>query len=256
MKPLLYILILFSALYCPVYAQVSHLDIKVPSIVAGHYSGPVKSIEREYNFDMSDRKYKEVSLYNEVGDLQSRTRSDSKGKTVFFYTNTYNEAGCLIRQRVEDLREKTTNDYEIVLNVPARKIAYCCKITGDVEVATYDTHKYRISYTIKKTGGKALPTSAYKRRDDHKLSQYIKYNDKGRVKYMSIYDWNEKGQLGRSMVTYKTEKKKTLYVYEYLQVDKHGNWTQRLLQAFDMLDDKKKKYEKFETRRYEYHEED
>lgn len=254
MKQGLSVLMLVASVPFASFAETHH-DIKVPSLQAGHYTGPIRSIEREYSYDMSDRKYTELSLYNEAGDLQSRTRTNSKGKFVFSLTNTFNEAGCYINEQVEDYYEKRTNDFEIVLNAPTRKIAYKCRLTGTVEIATYDEHGYRISYTRKKRGKKTLTLTAYKRRDDHRSAQYIKYNDDGRVKYVSVYDWNDKGQLARSLVTYKSEKKKTLYEYEYLAVDPYGNWTQRLLQAYDMLDNKKKKYEKFETRTFEYYDE-
>jgi len=255
MKPLLSILILLSALYSPLSAQVTHLDIKVPDRVNSGFFGPVKKVVTEYNYDMSDRKYKEVRAYDKWGNLESRTKWDSKGKMTYLATNTFDEAGCFINQRIEDIRNKSTNDYEIVLNAPTRKIAYLCKVTGEVEVLSYNENKYVISATIKKRRGKTQPQSAYERNPDNSKKTYTRYED-GRLKYTVVYDWNEQGLLKRSLYTYKTEKKKSLVVYEYLSIDEHGNWTQSLYQSLDILDGKKKNFEKFSKREIEYYEED
>jgi hypothetical protein len=144
---------------------------------------------------------------------------------------------------VEDIREKTTNDYTIVLNVPSRKIAYQCKLTGEVEVISYNEEKYRISATMKKKGKKTLPFSRYERNPDNKKKTYTRYNEDGRMKYVIIYDWKDQQHIAR-----------TFNIYEYLSIDEYGNWTQRLLQSYDMLDGKKKKFEKFSTRKIEYYE--
>ncbi len=249
------ILALSFVLSLPAFAEeATHLDIAVPSRTASGFFGPVKKVVTEYSYDMSERKFKEVRHYDKFGNLESRTKFDPKGKISYAATNFFNSADCLIRQRVENIREKTINDYEIVLNAPTRKIAYRCKLTGEIEVATYEENKFNSSNTIKKRGGKTLPLSRYQRTPDNKTKLYTSYNEKGRPKYVVAYEWNDQGLKARTLVTYKTEKRKDLNVYEYLSLDEHGNWTQCLHQSFDMLDNKKKKFEKFSTRTIEYYE--
>lgn len=235
-------------------AQKTHLDIKVPSRVTSDFFGPVKKITTEYNYNMSDRKYKEIILYDEAGNLKSRTKWDSKGEITYFATNTFDATGCFINQRVEDVREKTTNDYVIVLNIPSRKIAYRDKITGEVEVFEYNESKYRTSATIKKKGRKALPLSAYKREPDNQKQLYTKYNEKGRVEYTIAYKWNDQKLKSRTLVINREKETQDLHLYDYLNIDQHGNWTQCLMQCFDMKKKKKKRYEKFSKRTLEYFE--
>jgi hypothetical protein len=248
------VLTVIVALPLFVFAQETHLDIKVPARVASGFFGSVKKVTTEYNYNMSDRKYKEIQLYDEAGNLKSRTKWNSKGDITFFVTNTFDEAGCFINQRVEDIQEKATNDYEIVLNIPTRKIAYRDKITGEVEVLKYNASKYRISATIKKKGKRTLPLSAYKRGSDNQKQFYTRYNEKGRIKYTIAYDWNDLQQKSRILVTDKEKESKSLNVYDYLSTDKHGNWTQCLMQCLDMKKDKEKKFEKFSKRTLEYFE--
>jgi hypothetical protein len=254
MNQLLTVITCFVALPHMLMAEPTHLDISVPSRVENDFFGPVKTVTTEYNYDMSERKYKEIHLYDEAGNLKSRTKWNSKGEITYFATNTFNEAGCLTNQRVENIREQTTNDYDVVLNVPARKMAYRDKITGEVEIFEYNKSKYRTSATIKKKGKKTLPMSLYKRTPDNRKETYTRYNEDGRPKYSIVYKWNDQNLLDRTLVTYKTEDKKNLNVYEYLNIDKHGNWTQCLLQCYDMLNNKEKKFEKFSKRTFEYYE--
>jgi hypothetical protein len=253
MKRALTTLVLQTILLCSAPAQQTHLDIKVPGRVAGGFFGPVKRVVTEYNYDMSDRTYKEERLYDETGNLNSRTKWDSKGKITYFATNTFDEAGCFINQRTEDIRAKTTNDYTIILNIPTRKIAYRDKISGEIEVIEYNEAKYQISATIKEKGKATLPMSSYKRGPDNAKQLYTRYNDKGRVKYMIAYKWNDQKLISRTVITDKEKDSKDLNVYEYLHIDKHGNWTQCLLQCLDMKKNKERKFEKFSKRTIEYY---
>ena len=180
---------------------------------------------------MSEHKLKEARLYDEAGNLTSRTKWNSKGETTYFVTNTFDEAGCFINQRVEDVRGKTTNDYEIVLNIPARKIAYRCKITGELEILEYNEDGYRISATIKKKSQKTTPLSSYKRGTDNKKLLYTRYNEKGYVKYTTAYDWNDRQLISRSLETNRGKDRKSLNVYDYLNIDEQGNWIQCLMRC-------------------------
>ncbi len=249
------LVIILSALSLSALAEETHLDIKEPDCVASGVFGPVKKVVTEYSYDMSDRKYKEIRLYDEAGNLESRTKWDTKGKITYFATNVFDSAGCFINQRMENIREKTTNDYRIVLDFPSRKIAYCDRISGDVEVLKYNEAKYFLSATIKKMGKKTQPQSSYKRGPDNRKLFYTRYNEKGRVKYTRAYDWNDQHLESRTLYTNKEKDSKSLNVYEYPKIDEHGNWLQCLMQCLDMKENKEKKFEKISRRTIEYFEE-
>lgn len=98
MKTVLTTIVLLAFLPCAASAQQAHLEIAVPARVASAFFGPVKKVETEYNYDMSDRKFKEVREYDRAGNLKYRTKGDSKGEITYFATNTFDEAGCFINQ--------------------------------------------------------------------------------------------------------------------------------------------------------------
>ena len=244
------LVLVLSTLSLSAPAQETHLDIKVPGRVASGYFGPVKKVVTEYSYDMSDRKYKEIRLYDEAGNLESRTKWDTKGKITYFATNVFDSAGCFINQRVEDVREKTTNDYRIVLDFPSRKISYCDRISGNVEVLKYNEDKYFISATIKEKGKKTQKQSLYKRGPDNQKLFYTRYNERGRVKYTIAYDWNDQHLEARTLYTNKEKDSKSLNVYEYPKIDEHGNWLQCLMQCLDMKKNKEKKERKKKKKQF------
>lgn len=245
---------LLAILPLVVLAQETHLDIKVPSRVAYGFFGSVKKVTTTHSYDMSDRTYKEVRRYDEVGNLESRTKWDSKGKITYFSTNTFNEAGCLVHQRVEDVRAKTTNDYRVVLDMASRKIAFCDRITGEVEVLKYNEAKYFISSTIKEKGQRTRPLSAYQRGTDNQKLFYTRYNEKGHVKYTTAFDWTDQQLKSRTLYTNKEKKSKALNLYEYPKIDEHGNWLQCLMQSLDLNNNRKSEFEKISRRTIEYFE--
>lgn len=246
---------ILAALPLAALAEGTHLDIKVPDRVATGFFGPVRKVVTEYSYGMSDRKYKEIRLYDEAGNLESRTKWDTKGKITYLATNVFDSAGCFINQRVEDVRGGNTNDYRIVLDFPSRKIAYCDRISGDVEVLQHNEAKYLVSATIKEKGKKTRRLSAYKRGPDNRKLLYTRYNEKGRVKYTRAYDWNDRQLEARTLYTNKEKDSKSLNVYEYPKIDGHGNWLQCLMQCLDMKKNKERKFEKISRRTIEYFEE-
>ena len=252
MKRTLLVIAVQSILLATPFAQETHLAITVPDRVASGFFGPVKKVIMEYSYNMSDRKYKEIRLYDKAGNLTSKTKWNTKEEITHFVTNTFDEAGCFVNQRVEDLREAITNDYKIVLNFPSRKIAYCDQITGELEVQEHNEAKYFISATIKKKGKSTLPLSSYKRGPDNQKQLYTRYNEKGRVKYTTAFKWNEQQLKSRTLTTNREKNSKSLYIYEYLAIDRHGNWTQCLMQCLDMKKNKEKKFEKISKRTIEY----
>ena len=150
MRLYLYFLILMTPL--ATFSAQTHLDIRNCSLISSSLKGPVKRITEEYNYELSDKKYWEIRDYDEQGNLTHRTKWDYKDKITYTVTNSYNEAGSFIRQQVEDLRKKTANDYEIILSPATRQIAYKCRLTGEIEVVSYDEDKYKMGGTVKKKG--------------------------------------------------------------------------------------------------------
>ncbi|VGO16109.1 hypothetical protein PDESU_04699 [Pontiella desulfatans] len=236
-------------------AGETHLDIAVPSRVASDYFGPVKSVEEEYAYDMSDRKYKEFREYDRAGNLKYRKKWNSKGEQTYFATNMFNEAGCLVRQRTEDVRHGSTNDYEIVLNAPTRQIAYQCKLSGEVEILTYNSEGYQLTSTIKNKGERTLPLSKFQRAPDNTKQLYTRYDERGRIKYTMAYAWTDNGLMSGTRIAYAQKDRKDSNDYEYLRIDDQGNWTQCLLKLKTVEDGETKDFEKFTTRKIEYHDE-
>lgn len=246
----------FIAFFLPMIASAAetHLNIRQPSLVVAQLNGPVKKVTEEYNYQMSDRKYKEVRAYDAAGNQTYRRKWNYKDELVYSSTNTFNEAGRMTRQKIEDIKDEKNYDYEIILNPKTRQMAYKCRITGDIEVITYNEAKYNISCTVKKKGKKNLPYSKYQRRPDNLSKVYTKYDDDGRVKYITATKRDSEGRVLQAITTYKREKRKTNNLYEYLAFDEFGNWTQRLLKITDLKDGEEKIYEKFSERTIEYYE--
>jgi hypothetical protein len=253
MRLYLYIL---SLLTLPVFAEISHLDIRNPSLVAASLNGPIKKISEEYNYATSDRKYREIAAYDKAGNLTYRRKQNHKDEITFFMTNTYNEAGCQVRQIVDDKKNNEKFDYEIILSPETRQVAYKCRLTGEIEIVTYNADKYRMNATVKKKAKKRVPLSKYKRGPDNRTKSYTRYDDNGRVKYITVSERDEEGRLMRAVTTYKREKRNTTNQYEYLEDDELGNWTQRLLKMVVVKDGEEKIYEKFTMRMIEYYDSD
>lgn len=241
---------------CAFYAQAdpSHLDIRQPSLVAARLQGPVKKITTEYSYQMSDRKYREEAEYDTSGNLLYRKKWDYKDNLTLFVTNSYNEAGCLTRQIVDDVKKKEKFDYDIVLSPETRQLAYKCKLTGEIEVVTYNDDKFRLNATIKRKGKKNVPLSTYARDANNQIKSYTRYDDDGRIDYTTYSKYDDQGRLKKSVIVYKQEKKKTENTYEYLSSDDHKNWTQRLLKIMVTEEDETKNYDKFTSRTIEYYE--
>jgi hypothetical protein len=210
-------------------------------------------VEEEYAYDMSDKKYKEIREYDEAGNLKYRKKFNYKDQMTYFATNTFNAAGCMIRQRVENISNNSTNDYDIVINVPTRQMAYQCKITGDIEIETYNPDRFAMATTIKHPGKSPLPYSKYNRNSDNVSLSYTRYDEEGRIHYISIYGHDDQQRVTRVVTSYKREDRKDLDEYEYLAVDEFGNCTPRLLKMKTIKDGTEKSYDKFSTRTIEYY---
>lgn len=235
-------------------AEETHLDIKVPSCVENDLFGPVKKVTTEYSYNMSDRSYKEELQYDDRGNLLSKTKWDRDGDLSFFSTNHYNSAGCRTLYRIENPRKGSTNEYEVIINVPARKIALRDLKSGEVELREYSPAKYHLTTRTVAKNKKRVSSSQFKRRADNKEKQYISRDEHNRVRYSVAIDWNDNKLQSRELIIDREDDSKTLKTFKYQSTDQHGNWTQRLTVAHDAKSsDKKMIYEKFSTRTIEYH---
>lgn len=246
--------ILFSALLPALAHAQTHLDVKVPDRLEHDLFGPVKSVLTEYSYNLSDRSYKEELVFDAAGNLLSRTKWDSKGAVTRFTTNTYDAAGCFVAQRVENRGKAGTNECDVVLNLPARKIALRDRKSGDVEIRAYSEAKYHLHTERMDKAKKPLSSNAFKRRPDHKETEYVSCDERGRAVYTVAFGWTESNLLEKELIQHNEKKTRTLTENEYLATDAHGNWTQCLAQTYKLeRSGKEKDYEKFLKRTIEYH---
>jgi hypothetical protein len=89
--------------------------------------------------------------------------------------------------------------------------------------------------------------------ENNQRTEYIKYDEKNRPLYTYWFKWKEGGLIDKERQRYHEEKKERLHDYEYLVVDDHGNWTQRLMVRYDIGGKEKEKvYERTTVRTIEY----
>ncbi len=249
-------LIAVASLPILAFAQETHLDIKVPDRIENDLFGPVKKIVTEYSYNMSDRNYKEERVYDEQGNLLTRTKWNTKDEISLFVTNSYNEAGCHTHYRFEKAGEGVTNEYEVVINVPSRKIALTSPKSGEIEIQEYSPAKYHMATKRMDKNRKPISYSQYKRRADNKAVQYLAYDKRKRIKYSIALGWNDDNLQSKELYHDREDGSKLLEVFEYLSTDQHGNWLQCLTQAYNLKGSKKEKAgEKFSKRTIEYFEE-
>lgn len=236
-------------------AQETHLDIKVSDRVENDLFGPVKKVVTEYSYNMSDRNYKEERVYDKQGNMLSHTKWGPKDEITLFVTNGYNETGCHTLYRVENVKKGVTNEYEVVINVPSRKIVLNNSTSGEIEIQEYSPAKYHMTTKYMDKNRKPVSYSQYKRRADHKELQYLSYDKRKRIKLSIAIDWNDDNLQSRELYHNRETGSKLLEVFEYLSTDQHGNWLQCLTQAYNLTGSKKEKAgEKFSKRTFEYFE--
>ncbi len=248
-------MVILMALPFLAIAQETHLDIKVSDRVENDLFGPIKKVVTEYSYNMSDRNYKEERIYDEQGNMLSWTKWGPKDEITLFVTNAYNEAGCHTTYRVENAGKGETNEYEVVINVPSRKIALNNSTSGEIEIQEYSPAKYHMGTKRMDKNRKPLSYSQYKRRADNKEFQYLSYDKRKRIKFSIAIDWNDDNLQSRELYHNRESGSKLLEVFDYLKTDPYGNWIQCLTQAYNLKGSKKEKAgEKFSKRTLEYFE--
>lgn len=255
MKNLLMPIAMLAALTA--LAQETHLEIKVPDRVEYDLAGPVKRILVDDCTNLSDKHKKEERRYDLAGNLLTKTCWNSKDEISFALTNSYNADGCFVSWHSENPEQKKTNDWEVLLNPPTHQIAMRNLGNGDTSVYTYSPEKYLMHYKKVDKDKKTIRSSRYRRRPDHKEAEYTSFDEKNRPVYTYNYRWTADPLfIDRESVRYHQEDKSRLHTYEYLKVDAHTNWTQRIFIRYKTDGSKQEKmYETTTLRTIEYFEE-
>jgi hypothetical protein len=240
-----------------VSAQGTHLEIREPAREAALLKGPVKSVETDTTINVSGKHLKELEEYDEVGNLVVDSNWDSDGELINTATNFYDEDGCFYRHLYIDLEEGITNDWKVVLRPETHQIAMKNGRTGMVTIRTYSPKKQLIHYRRIDKKKKLISASRNKRNEKGERTEYIKYDKRNKPLYTYYFKWKENGLIDKERQHYHQEKKERLHTYEYLAIDEHGNWTQRLMVRYDIGGKKKENvYEKTTVRTIKYFEEE
>ena len=246
---------ILTALLPATFAQETHLDIKVPDTVERDLFGPVKNVATDICFDMSDKHTKETREYDTHGNLLNETDWNRDGELDNTTTNYYDENGCYTGQCNIGFKKGTTNHWDIILSPTTRQIAKRNKKSDTTILRSYSPEKYLVHFKEMDWNKKLVKASRTKRREDNRETEYTKLDNKNRPLYTYYYKWDDRGFIDKARVSYHQEKKERLHVYDYLKVDEHGNWTQRLMTRYDIGGkDKTKVYEKLTLRTIEYFE--
>lgn len=240
----------------PAAAREKHLEIKVPRRVEEDLFGPVKKILTDDCHNMADEHTKVEENYDVAGNLLSQTNWDEEGKISYTLVNTYDENGCYTLMHSEDIEDGETNEWEIIINLSTRQMAKRNTRDGDFSIRTYSPSKYLMHFKKLDKKKKTLRSSRFKRRADNKETEYISYDERGRPKLTIKIKWNDKKLLDKEGIYNHKEKINFLNVYEYLKIDDHGNWLQRVKTTYRVEGSKKTKVsEHFAKRTIEYHSE-
>ena len=236
-----------------VFAEGTHLDIRLPAREAAQLKGAVKSVETDVCINVSDKHWKELEVYDETGNLLSDSNWNSDEELVNTSTNFYDENGCFYRHLYIDFEDHFTNDWKVILNPKTSQIAMKVDSTGAIVVRTYSPEKRLISYRRLNKDKKLMSASRSKRNEKGLRTQYIKYDEKNRPLYTYYFKWKENGLIDKERQRYHQEKKERLHTYEYLAIDKQGNWTQELMVRYDIGGKKKERvFEQTTIRKIKY----
>ncbi len=255
-RPTAYLILSMVLSLCGAFgalAQQTHLDIAVPSRVESDLFGPVKHMKIKTK-EMSTLKRSEERFYDKAGNLLTKTKWDKDNKVTYTVTNTFNEAGCLVHQRVKDIEDEKLEDLEVIINVKARKIAYRDLNTGEVEICAYSTQKFHMTSNKRTRDKKPISSFRYFRGSDNKETRWISSDEKGHAVTEARINWHPKGYPRTTRYIYHNKDNEILITYEYLTFDDYGNWTQRIEKSVADWNGKELKYDQIVTREIEYFE--
>ena len=116
MDKILTAIVLQVTLLSLVFAQQTHLDIKVPDTLEEDLFGAVKSISTDTCYNMSDKHMKEQQVYDTFGNLLAETNWNHEGELVETTTYSYDEDGCFTTQTYINHIKGNTNSWEVILS--------------------------------------------------------------------------------------------------------------------------------------------
>ena len=254
----IYILFSALALICSpsLYAEPTHLDIMVPDLQDTDLKGSVKSVKLQMCKNISNEYITEERTYDRQGNLLKTSEWDEDGELTETTTYDYDENGCYTTMHYvnsED-KEKVEHNWEIILSPSTHQLAMKESSSGYIGLVTYSDQKYMLSYKLMDEKRKPFLAFVYKRDENNREISRTRYED-NKPYYTYYYKWAENGFIDMERQSYHQEKAEYLHTYEYLVIDEHGNWTQRILARY-RLDKGKKElvYEHTVERTIEYYE--
>lgn len=209
-----------------------HLEIMVPDLADTDLKGPVKSVDTKISINVSGQFERELSEYDETGNLLNETEWNPDGEKISTLVNHYNEDGDLERMVYCDFEEGYTNDWAVILNPATSQIAMKSE-DGDAAVYTYSPDGYLLKYRYVDENKKLHSGSTTKRDSQHRNEQYTRIGERGKL-YTYWFKWREDGLIDRERQKYHQEKGEILHIYKYLKTDEHDNWTQRHMVRYDI----------------------
>lgn len=243
-------LILLCAAAC---GAATHLDIAVPDRMDTDLTGPVRSIDMKTSVNVSGQFERTYREYDETGNLIIETEWDADGACLNTLTNFYNEvSGCFERQLYISLKDKFTNDWEVILSPDTRQIALK-KQDGETVVYTYSPERYLTAFRFVDADRKLVKASATRRDEENRRIEYTLMDEDKDPLYTYWFKWKSDGRIDRERQRYRKEEGERLHEYTYIEHDPHGNWTQRLMVRYDIGGrEKRKVFERVVTRTITY----
>jgi hypothetical protein len=240
----------------PALGEGGHLDFMAPDRMDTDLSGLVKSVDTKTSVNVSGEFTRTYQEYDLIGNLVLETEWDPKGECLNSLRNYYNLDGHFEGRLYYDFEDEYTNSWEVILQADTRKMALL-EESGAAAIFTYSPAGYLVSYRFLNEDKEVTGGSRTKRDAHHRSIEYTKLDEKGKPVYTYWHKWKEDGTIDRERQKYRKEEGERLHIYEYIDADPNGNWTQRLMVRYDMGGKKKEKlFERVVTRSIEYFEEE
>ena len=238
-------------------AQTTHLDIAVPDLKDTDLKGPVKCVTEKLCRNVSGEFITEERTYDQTGNLLKIVEFDEDQELSETHTYVYDEAGSYTQMLYTDhqAKENGKRTWNVILNPQTHQIAIQEKSKGLIDLSTYTENGYITSERVLDDQRKQVIAWYYKRDENNRRTEYTKYIG-NEAAYTYYFKWADNGFIDRERQHYLQEKADFLHTYEYLQKDKYGNWTQRIMVRYRLeKGGKEKVYEHTVQRKIEYYEE-
>ena len=232
MKHLITLAILIFVLPHVATAQ-THLDIMVPDIKDTDLKGPVKSVMLKLCQNAADIYIWEKREFDRTGNLTFITEYDDDMKLMNRSEFIYDDNGCYVGMKYKDEEHDFESDWKVVLNPETRQIARQEKTDGRIGIETYSPEGYLVSYRLMGKNHEQIVATEYKRDEHNRKTRRTRIEGRKPV-YTFFYKWADNGFIDMEGQIYQKDKAKRRHTYEYLVVDKYGNWTQRIMVRYNI----------------------